>query len=107
MEEEKMSSQERIYNNILDLHEQIQSLDKEIETLQTNLKKDGLTEDEKKTLEEDLQSLEFDRQDLSADLAMLEELLNKMELAEEERTQYDDYEGGGGGLDWNESGYFD
>ncbi len=101
-----MSSQERIYNNILDLHAQIQSLDKEIETLQTNLKKDGLTEDEKKTFEEDLQSLEFDRQDLHADLAMLEELLNKMELAEEERTQYEDYEGGGG-LDWNESGYFD
>jgi hypothetical protein len=106
MEEQKMSSQERIYNNILDLHEQIQSLDKEIESMQVNLKKDGLSDDEKKTLEEDLQSLTADRQDLSADVAMLEELLNKMELAEEERTQYDDYEGGGG-LDWNESGYFD
>jgi len=106
MEEQKMSSQERIYNNILDLHEQIQSLDKEIESMQVNLKKDGLSDDEKKTLEEDLQSLTADRQDLSADVAMLEELLTRMELAEEERTQYDDYEGGGG-LDWNESGYFD
>ncbi len=101
-----MSSQERIYNNILAIQDQIQSLDKEIETAEAKLKKDGLTEDEKKTLEEDLQQLVLDRQDLSADVSMLEELLTKMELAEEERTQYDDYEGGGG-LDWNESGYFD
>jgi hypothetical protein len=106
MEEQKMSSQERIYNNILAIQDQIQSLDKEIETAEAKLKKDGLTEDEKKTLEEDLQQLVLDRQDLSADVSMLEELLTKMELAEEERTQYDDYEGGGG-LDWNESGYFD
>jgi len=106
MEEQKMSSQERIYNNILDFHEQILSLDKEIESVQTNLKKDGLTDDEKKTLEEELQHLVLDRQDLSADIAMLEELLTKMGLAEEERTQYDEYEGESG-LDWNESGYFD
>lgn len=101
-----MSSQERIYQNILSLHEQIQSLDKEIETLKADLAKDGLTAEDKKALEEDIVSLSLDRDDLSADAAMLEELLAKMNIAEEERTDYDEYEGGGG-LDWNESGYFD
>lgn len=106
MEEQKMSSQERIYNNILALHEQIQSLDTEIGKVETELKKDGLSADEKKILEEELQSLLLDRGDLTADLAMLEELLSKMELEREDRTPYDE-DDGGGGLDWNESGYFD
>ena len=101
-----MSSQERIYQNILSLHEQIQSLDKEIETLKADLAKDGLTAEDKKALEEVIVSLSMDRDDLSADAAMLEELLAKMNIAEEEQTDYEEY-GGGGGLDWNESGYFD
>lgn len=101
-----MSSQERIYQNILSLHEQIQSIDKEIEILKADLAKDGLTAEDKKALEEDIVSLSLDRDDLSADAAMLEELLAKMNIAEEEQTQYDEYEGGSG-LDWNESGYFD
>ena len=106
MEKQKMSSQERIYQNILSLHEQIQSLDKEIETLKADLAKDGLTAEDKKALEEVIVSLSMDRDDLSADAAMLEELLAKMNIAEEEQTDYEEY-GGGGGLDWNESGYFD
>ena len=105
MEEQKMSSQERIYNNILSIQEEIQSLDTEIAKVETCLKKDGLPSDEKKVLEEELQALLLDRGDLTADLAMLEELLTKMEI-QDQRSSYDE-DDGGSGLDWNESGYFD
>jgi len=107
MEIQKMSSQERIHSNMLSIQEEIQSLDKEIEIVEIQLKKDGLSEEEKKMLEEDLQVLEFDRLDLYADLAMLEELLAKMEMAQIESASYEDNYNGGGGLEWNESGYFD
>jgi hypothetical protein len=98
-----MSSQERIHNNILSIEEQIRCIDKDIEMIETDLKKDGLSDEEKKILEEDLQLLVFDRSDLQADIAMLDELLTKMKFGED---QNDDYPSGGG-LDWNESGYFD
>lgn len=101
-----MSSQDRIYSNMLSIQEEIRSLDKEIEIIEIQLKTDGLSEEEKKTLEEDLQVLLFDRSDLQADLAMLDELLTKMEMGQNEPSSYtEDY--GGGGLEWNESGYFD
>lgn len=104
MEKEKMSSQERIQNNIFDLHEQIQSLDTEIEKIKQDLKKNDLSDDERKLLEEDLETLTLDRQDMTADIAMLEELLVNMEM---KQADYYDESYGGGGLDWNESGYFD
>lgn len=107
MEKEKMSGQERIQNNILALHEQIQALDTEIEKVNIDLKKENLHADEKKDLEEVLQTLTLDRQDLSADLAMLEELLFKIEMEKKDQTDYYDEDDGNGGLDWNESGYFD
>ena len=105
MEEQKMSSQERIKQNILELSQQIQSLDTEIEKVEAQLKKEGLSEVEKKTLEEDLQTLVLDRVDASLDIAMLEEILRKTEL-EEVYFRYDE-EGSGCGVDWNESGYYD
>jgi hypothetical protein len=98
-----MSSEERIHNNILSIEEEIRCIDKDIEMIETDLKKDGLSDEEKKVLEEDLQLLVFDRSDLQADIAMLSELLTKMKFVEDE---YNDYSAGAG-LDWNESGYFD
>jgi hypothetical protein len=106
MEEQKMSSQERIQNNIRSIQEEILRIDDELAKIVQELKNEDLSQDEKNQLQTDLEGLTADQTELSFDLAILEELLNKILMDREDRNQYE-YDDGNCGLDWNESGYFD
>lgn len=99
-----MSSQERIENNIRELSQTIASIDAEIEKLESQLKKEGLSKREINELKNDIYELKVDREDISADIAILQEMLDKLYMDEDNHSDYGD---SGGGLDWNESGYFD
>lgn len=104
IENQRMSSQERVKNNIASIREEIQSVNIEIAKIEAMLEMKTLSEPKKKELNEELEELRLDHADLCVDLAMLEELLEQM-LVVDDRVSYQDE--GNAGVDWNESGYFD
>jgi hypothetical protein len=71
-----MSSQDRIKAEIQQNKQLVAEIDDKMEIIYQELKRDDLSEEDKTSLQEELDSLNYQFIELSADIAMLQELLD-------------------------------
>lgn len=80
-----MSSQERIRSNIRDLVEQEIALEAELESVQTQLKQETLSEKKRRKLSQELVNLMDDLKEIRLDISILRELSETPQSSPDDR----------------------
>lgn len=88
-----MSSQDRIKSEIQQNRKMLEELDEKMESIVSKLKDEKISEDDKISLKEELEVLNYEYIDISADIAMLQEMLDKEVYQEEDdKEKYDSWD---------------
>lgn len=86
-----MSSQDRIKSEIQQNKKLLEEIDLKMDLIMTRLKDENTSEDDKLSLKEELDVLNYEYIDVSADIAMLQEMLD-IEIYQEDDDDKEKYD---------------
>ena len=89
-----MSNQDRIKSEIAQNKKLLEEIDLKMDLLMKKIKDEKTSEDDKISLKEELDVLNYEYIDVSADIAMLQEMLDKETYQEEDedKEKYDSWD---------------